>query len=199
MSLPLVVGITGASGVIYGVELLKALRNTDVETHLILSESAGRNLAIETDHTIIEVRALADVVYRNKDVGAAVASGSFLTRGMVVVPCTIKSLSGIAYSYADNLITRAADVTLKEKRPLVMMVRETPLHKGHLEMMARCADLGATILPPMPSFYHGPQSIQDIINQSIGKVLDQLGIEHNLFRRWGSKPEEATKPASAIR
>ncbi|MEE8340456.1 MAG: UbiX family flavin prenyltransferase [Xanthomonadales bacterium] len=199
MKLPLVVGITGASGVIYGVELLKALQNTDVETHLILSESAGRNLAIETNYSIKEVRSLADVVYSNKDVGAAVASGSFLTRGMVVVPCTIKSLSGIAYSYADNLITRAADVTLKEKRTLVMMVRETPLHKGHLEMMARCADLGATILPPMPSFYHGPQSIQDIINQSIGKVLDQMGIEHNLFRRWGSKPEEATKATSAAR
>lgn len=193
MSLPLVVGITGASGVIYGVELLKALQATDVETHLILSESAGRNLAIETNHSIKQVRALADVVYNNKDVGAAVASGSFLTRGMVVVPCTIKTLSGIAYSYSDNLITRAADVSLKEKRPLVMMVRETPLHKGHLDMMARCADLGATILPPMPSFYHGPQTIQDIINQSIGKVLDQMGIEHNLFRRWGSTPENATE------
>lgn len=191
MSLPLVIGITGASGVIYGVELLKALRDTDVETHLILSESAGRNMAIETNYSIKEVRALADTVYSNKDVGAAVASGSFLTRGMVVAPCTIKTLSGIAYSYSDNLITRTADVTLKEKRTLVMMVRETPLHKGHLGMMVRCADLGATILPPMPSFYHGPQSIQDIINQSIGKVLDQMGIEHNLFQRWGSKPEDA--------
>ena len=191
MKLPLVVGITGASGVIYGVELLKALQNTEVETHLILSESAGRSLAIETNHSIKEVRALADVVYSNKDVGAAVASGSFLTRGMVVAPCTIKTLSGIANSYADNLIIRAADVTLKERRTLVMMVRETPLHKGHLEMMVRCADLGATIVPPMPSFYHGPQCIQDIIDQSIGKVLDQLNIEHDLFRRWGSKPEEA--------
>ena len=196
MSLPLVVGITGASGVIYGVELLKVLQNTDVETHLILSESAGRNLAIETNYTIKDVRSLADVVYNNKNVGAEVASGSFLTRGMVVVPCSIKTLSGIAYSYANNLITRAADVTLKEKRTLVMMVRETPLHKGHLEMMARCADLGATILPPMPSFYHGPQTIQDIINQSIGKVLDQIGIEHHLFRRWGSKPEETTSALS---
>ncbi len=186
MNLPLVVGITGASGVIYGVRLLKALQHTKVETHLVMSESAGRNLAIETNHTTKEVRSMADVVYRNKDVGAAVASGSFLTRGMVVAPCTIKTLSGIAYSYADNLVTRAADVTLKEKRPLVMMVRETPLHKGHLDMMARCADLGATILPPMPSFYHGPKSIEDIIDQSIGKVLDQLGIEHDLFRRWGS-------------
>jgi 4-hydroxy-3-polyprenylbenzoate decarboxylase len=192
MSLPLVVGITGASGVIYGVELLKVLQNTDVETHLILSESAGRNLVIETNYSKKEVRALADVVHSNKNIGAAVASGSFLTRGMVIAPCSIKTLSGIANSYADNLITRAADVTLKEKRTLVMMVRETPLHKGHLELMARCADLGATILPPMPSFYHGPQVIQDIIDQSIGKVLDQIGIEHKLFRRWGSKPEETT-------
>ncbi len=191
MSLPLVVGITGASGVIYGVELLKALRNGDVETHLIMSESAGRNLAIETDYTLSEVRELADVVYNNKDLAAAVASGSFLTRGMVIVPCTIKSLSGIAYSYSDNLITRAADVTLKERRPLIMMVRETPLHKGHLEMMVRCADLGATILPPMPSFYHAPQSIQDIIDHSVGKVLDQVGIEHNLFQRWGSPADGA--------
>lgn len=186
MSLPLVVGITGASGVIYGVELLKALQNTDVETHLILSKSAGRNLAIETDYSLEDVRAMADVVYSNKDVGAAVSSGSFLTRGMIVVPCTIKTLSGIANSYNANLITRAADVSLKENRKVVLMVRETPLHKGHLEMMVRCADYGATILPPMPSFYHGPKTIQDIVNQSIGKALDQFGIEHDLFKRWGS-------------
>lgn len=189
MSLPLTVGITGASGVIYGVELLKALQNSDVETHLILSESAGRNLAIETNYSVDDVREMADVVYSNKDLGAAVSSGSFLTRGMVVVPCTIKTLSGIANSYNANLITRAADVSLKENRRLVLMVRETPLHKGHLELMVRCADIGATILPPVPSFYHGPQTIQDIINQSIGKVLDQFGIEHNLFKRWGSSPE----------
>ena len=187
MSLPLVVGITGASGVIYGIELLKALKELGQETHLILSEAAGRNFTIETEYSINEVRALADVVYSNKDIGATVASGSFLTRGMVVVPCTIKSLSAIANSYNANLITRAADVTLKEKRRLVLMVRETPLHKGHLELMLRTADLGATICPPMPAFYHGPQTIQDIIDQSIGKVLDQIGIEHNLFRRWGSK------------
>ena len=193
MSLPLVVAITGASGVIYGVELLKVLQCSDVATHLILSESAGHSLAIETHYSIAEVRMLADVVYNNKDIGAAVASGSFLTRGMVVVPCTIKTLSGIANSYNDNLVTRAADVMLKEKRPLVMMVRETPLHKGHLEMMARCAGLGATILPPMPAFYHNPQTIQDIINHSIGKVLDQFGIEHDLFKRWGSAPEVAAR------
>ncbi len=184
MSLPLVVGITGASGVIYGVELLKVLQTIDIETHLIMSSSAGRNLAIETNYSVEEVHSFADVVHSNKNLGAAVASGSFLTQGMIVVPCTIKSLSGIAYSYSDNLITRAADVTIKEKRPLIMMIRETPLHKGHLEMMVRCADLGATILPPMPSFYHDPKNIQDIINHSIGKVLDQFGIEHDLFQRW---------------
>jgi flavin prenyltransferase len=186
MSLPLVVGITGASGVIYGIELLKVLQNSDVETHLILSESAGRNLSIETDYSIEDVRAMADVVYSNKDLGAAVSSGSFLTRGMVVAPCTIKTVSGIANSYDSNLVTRAADVTLKENRRLVLMVRETPLHKGHLELMVRCADYGATILPPLPSFYHEPVTIQDIINQSIGKALDQFGIEHDLFKRWGS-------------
>ena len=184
MTQPLVVAVTGATGVIYGVELLKVLKELGEETHLILSESAGRNLKIETEYELDDVRALADVVYSNKDIGAAVASGSFLTRGMVVAPCTIKSLSAIANSYNDNRVARAADVTLKEKRRLVLMVRETPLHKGHLDLMSRAADLGATILPPMPSFYHGPQTIQDIINQSIGKVLDQFSIEHNLFRRW---------------
>jgi len=189
VSLPLVVGITGASGVIYGVELLKALQATDVETHLIISKSAGRTLAIETNYSLDDVCSLAHEVHSNKNIGAAVASGSFLTRGMVIAPCSIKSLSGVAYSYNENLITRAADVTLKERRPLVMMVRETPLHKGHLEMMVRCADLGATMLPPMPSFYHGPQTIQDIVNQSVGKVLDQFGIEHDLFRRWGTASE----------
>tara|TARA_B100000959_G_scaffold254171_1_gene285671 strand:- start:1705 stop:2355 length:651 start_codon:yes stop_codon:yes gene_type:complete len=184
MTYPLVVAVTGATGVIYGVELLKVLKELGEETHLILSESAGLNLTIETDYSLDDVRSLADVVYSNKDIAAAVASGSFLTRGMVVAPCTIKSLSAIANSYNDNLVARAADVTLKEKRRLVLMVRETPLHKGHLDLMSRTADLGATILPPMPSFYHGPQTIQDIINQSIGKVLDQFSIEHNLFRRW---------------
>tara|TARA_B100000315_G_scaffold251831_1_gene287346 strand:+ start:503 stop:1153 length:651 start_codon:yes stop_codon:yes gene_type:complete len=197
MTHPLVVAVTGATGVIYGVELLKVLKELGEETHLILSESAGRNLKIETEYDLDDVRALADVVYNNKDIGAAVASGSFLTRGMVVVPCTIKSLSAIANSYNDNLVARAADVTLKEKRRLVLMVRETPLHKGHLDLMSRTADLGATILPPMPSFYHGPQTIQDIINQSIGKVLDQFSIEHSLFRRWKGDEKVSDDDASA--
>jgi 4-hydroxy-3-polyprenylbenzoate decarboxylase len=184
MSLPLVVAITGASGVIYGVELLRVLKDLGQETHLILSEAAGVNLAIETECSLEEVRALASVVHPNKDVGAAVASGSFRTRGMIVAPCTVKTLSAIANSFTYNLVVRAADVTLKERRPLVLMVRETPLHKGHLELMSRAADCGAVILPPMPAFYHKPATIMDLIHQSIGKALDQVGIEHALFRRW---------------
>ena len=184
MSLPLVVAITGASGVIYGVEMLRVLRELGQETHLIVSEAAGMNIAIETDYSLDEVKALADVVYDNKDIGAAVASGSFRTCGMIVAPCTVKTLSAIANSYTSNLVVRAADVTLKERRKLVLMVRETPLHKGHLDLMARAADYGAVILPPMPAFYHKPESIMDIVHQSIGKALDQVGIEHGLFKRW---------------
>ncbi len=183
-NLPLVVAITGATGVIYGVEMLRVLKALGEETHLILSEAAALNLSIETEYSLEEVKSLASEVYSNKDVGAAVASGSFRTRGMIVAPCTIKTLSAIANSFTYNLVVRAADVTLKERRTLVLMVRETPLHKGHLELMSRAADCGAVILPPMPAFYHRPQSIMDLIHQSIGKALDQVGIEHQLFRRW---------------
>ena len=191
MSLPLVVAITGATGVIYGVELLRVLKALGQETHLILSEAAGLNLAIETDYALDDVKALAAVVYPNKDIGAAVASGSFRTRGMIVAPCTIKTLSAIANSFTYNLVVRAADVTLKERRPLVLMVRETPLHKGHLELMARAADCGAVILPPMPAFYHKPATIMDLVHQSLGKALDQVGIEHQLFKRWAGRDSEA--------
>ena len=190
MSLPLIVAITGATGVIYGVEMLRVLKELGQETHLILSEAAGMSLAMETDTPIEEVRSLAAVVYNNKDVGAAVASGSFRTRGMIIAPCTIKTLSAVANSFTYNLVIRAADVQLKEGRKLVLMVRETPLHKGHLELMSRAADCGAVILPPMPAFYHKPQSIMDIVHQSIGKALDQVGIEHNLFRRWTGHARE---------
>ncbi len=190
MTKPLVVAITGATGVVYGVELLKVLKELQVPTHLILSEAAIRNLHIETAYTPDDVRALADVVYNNKDVGAAVASGSFRTQGMIVAPCTVKSLSAIANSFTYNLVIRAADVTLKERRTLVLMVRETPLHKGHLDLMSRAADMGAVILPPLPAFYHMPQTIMDIVHQSIGKALDQVGIEHNLFRRWSGQGNE---------
>ena len=190
LSLPLVVAITGATGVIYGVEMLRVLKELGQQTHLILSEAAGMNLAIETDCTIDHVKGLASVVYSNKDVGAAVASGSFLTRGMIVAPCTIKTLSAIANSFTYNLVVRAADVQLKEGRKLVLMVRETPLHKGHLELMTRAADCGAVILPPMPAFYHRPQTIMDLVHQSIGKALDQVGIEHRLFRRWSGREDD---------
>jgi len=199
MSLPLVVAITGATGVIYGVEMLSVLKGLGQETHLIVSEAASKNLEIETSYTLDDVKSLADVVYDNTDIGAAVASGSFRTRGMIVAPCTVKTLSAIANSFTYNLVVRAADVTLKERRPLVLMVRETPLHKGHLDLMSRAADCGAQILPPMPAFYHKPESIMDIIHQSIGKALDQVGIEHNLFKRWsGHDPKEQIRESLRI-
>ena len=185
MSKKIVVGISGASGVVYGVRLLSVLSEKNVETHLIISNSGEKNIQIETDYNIDEVKQMASYVYDHKNMAAKVASGSFLVDGMVVVPCTIKTLSGIANSYSENLIVRAADVTLKEKRKLVLVVRETPLHKGHLRLMSLAADNGAHILPPVTSFYHYPKTIDDIINQTVGKILDYLEIEHDLFRRWG--------------
>jgi 4-hydroxy-3-polyprenylbenzoate decarboxylase len=193
---PLIVAITGATGVVYGVELLRVLKDLGVETHLILSEAAITNLAFETPYSVSEVKALASVTYSNKDVGAAPASGSFRTRGMIVAPCTVKSLSAIAHSFTYNLVIRAADVTLKEGRKLVLMVRETPLHKGHLQLMTQAADLGAVILPPMPAFYHQPATVMDLVHQSIGKALDQVGVEHDLFRRWSGR---ATSAPDALR
>ncbi len=181
----MIVGISGASGVIYGVRLLSVLKEKDVETHLIISKSGEKNIQIETDYRMDDVKEMATVVYDHKNMAAKVASGSFLVDGMVVVPCTIKTLSGIANSYSENLIVRAADVTLKEKRKLVLVVRETPLHKGHLGLMMKATENGAHILPPVPSFYHYPKTIDDIINQTVGKMLDYFGIEHDLFRRWG--------------
>lgn len=187
----IVIGITGASGVIYGVRMVRLLRDTDYETHLIISEAGMLNIKIETGYRAEKVAAMADYTYDHLNVSASLASGSFLTQGMVVVPCTIKTLSGIANSYTENLLVRAADITLKEKRKLVLVVRETPLHKGHLRLMTMAADLGAHILPPIPSFYHMPKTIDDIIDQTIGKIFDYLGIEHELFRRWkGYEPAD---------
>jgi len=186
MKKKIIVGLSGASGVIYGIRALEHLQRVeDVETHAVISSGAMTNIAIETDYTTEQVKALADVVYSNDNLAAAVASGSFRTDGMMVVPCSIKTLSGIANSYADNLVVRAADVVLKEKRKLVLMVRETPLHKGHLELMMRVVDYGAMMYPPLPAFYHDPQTIEDLIDQNLGKVFDYFGIEHQLFRRWG--------------
>ena len=183
----IVVGISGASGVVYGLELLKTLKQLDYETHLIVSEAALQNFLLETKVSLEEVESYADFVHRMRDLAAAVSSGSFLTMGMVVIPCSIKTLSGIANSYNENLIVRAADVTLKERRPLVLVVRETPLHQGHLELMLKATRNGATILPPVPAFYHRPQTIDDIIRQTIGKVLDCFRIPHRLFHRWGDE------------
>lgn len=179
-----IVGITGATGVIYGVRLLEVLKGLDIETHLIFSDAAKKNISIETDLSIQHIEGLAYRVHDVKDLAAPISSGSFKTYGMVIVPCTIKTLSGIAHSYNDNLMVRAADVILKEKRRLILVVRETPFHKGHLELMMKVADLGGIILPPIPAFYHAPRTIEDLINHTTGKILDLLDIEHSLFKRW---------------
>jgi 4-hydroxy-3-polyprenylbenzoate decarboxylase len=181
----IVVAISGASGVTYGVRMLELLQKTKFETHLIISRAGKLNIEIETSYKPGQVEAMADFTYDHKDMAASLASGSFLTEGMVVIPCTIKSLSGIANAYNENLLVRAADVTLKEKRKLVLVVRETPLHIGHLRLMTMAAEMGAHLLPPVPSFYHQPKTIEDIIDQTIGKVFDYIGIEHELFNRWG--------------
>lgn len=184
MSRRIITGISGASGVIYGIELLQVLGGLGYETHLILTDAAKRNISIETDYTVEQVESMAGKAHNNEDIAAPLASGSFITMGMVVAPCTIKTLSAIANSYTTNLLVRAADVCLKEGRKLVLLVRETPLHKGHLRLMAQAADMGALILPPVPAFYHRPKTIQDIVHQTIGKILDYFGIEHELYRRW---------------
>ncbi|MGL4861123.1 MAG: UbiX family flavin prenyltransferase [Enterobacteriaceae bacterium] len=184
----LIVGLSGASGIIYGIRLLEVLRQLDEYCiHLVISNGARETLRLETDYSLAQLKALADVCHDNRDIGTSIASGSFLTEGMVVLPCSIKTLSSIAYSYADELLTRAADVTLKERRPLILGVRETPLHQGQLRLMLQAAEIGAVIMPPMPAFYHRPQSLDDIINQTVNRVLDQLKIHlpQDLFQRWG--------------
>ena len=183
----LVVGISGATGAIYGIRLLEFLSKTDIEAHLVISEAAKKTIHLETSWKVEDVKALAHTCYDIRDVGADIASGSFLCEGMVVIPCAIKTLSGIAHSYNENLLIRAADVALKERRKLVVVVRETPLHKGHLKLMMTLADMGATILPPMPAFYCLPKTIDDIVDHAAGKVLDLFHIDHRLFKRWGSR------------
>ncbi|AUU86327.1 UbiX family flavin prenyltransferase [Leclercia sp. LSNIH1] len=183
----LIVGISGASGAIYGVRLLQVLRDVaEVETHLVMSQAARQTLSLETDYSLRDVQALADVVHDARDIAASISSGSFKTAGMVILPCSIKTLSGIVNSYTDTLVTRAADVILKERRPLVLCVRETPLHLGHLRLMTQAAELGAVIMPPVPAFYHRPLSLDDVINQTVNRVLDQFDIDlpDDLFTRW---------------
>ncbi len=180
----IVIGISGASGSMYGYRALQALRDAGVQTHLVLSSQARRTIELETDKSVEEFEALAGRVHRDDDLAAPVSSGSFVTDGMLVMPCSIKSASAIAYSFNANLLVRAADVCLKERRKLVLAVRETPLHLGHLRALAQLAELGAVILPPMPAMYAKPQTVQDIIDHTVGKALDQFGVEHDLFERW---------------
>lgn len=183
----LIIGISGASGAIYGIRLLEVLRSVpEVETHLIISYAGRRTIRLETKLSLQQVKKMADVVYSVCDIAAALSSGSFKTIGMVVLPCSIKTLASIAHSYSDNLMTRAADVMLKERRPLILCVRETPLHLGHLQLMKKAAELGAVIMPPLPAFYHHPQNIQDIIDQTVNRVIDQFSISlpQDLFKRW---------------
>jgi len=187
MTLPLIVGISGASGAIYGVRTLEALRSCGVPAHLIISKSAAITLKEEVGLTVEEARSLADANYLNSDIGAAISSGSFKTRGMVIMPCSIRTLSDIAYGTTDSLLSRAADVVLKERRRLVLVVRETPLHSGHLRSMAAATENGAIIMPPVPALYHKPKTIDDIVNQTVGRCLDLFDIEAGLVKRWRSE------------
>ena len=182
--------MSGASGVVYGIRLLEALSaKKDIETHLIITEAAEVNIRAETDHQPKDIRALADYNYDVKDTGASLASGSFKRDGMIVAPCSIKTLSAMAHSYTANLLTRAGDVTLKENKKLVLLVRETPFHLGHLENMERLCRMNAVIMPPVPAFYHKPKTIDDIVLHTVGKTLDLFDIEHDLFPRWSGITE----------
>jgi 4-hydroxy-3-polyprenylbenzoate decarboxylase len=181
----LIVGISGASGVIYGIRMLEVLKeHADVETHLVISNGGKLNISLETDWDIKDVEALADEVHSDQNLAATIASGSFKTAGMVIAPCSMKTLSGVVNSYADTLVVRAADVVLKENRPLVLMPRETPLHAGHCRLLHEAALMGITIAPPMPAFYNDPQSIDDLINHNVGRILDLFDIDNSIVKRW---------------
>lgn len=179
----IVIGITGATGAVYGIRLLEVLKDAGVDTHLVLSRSGALTVQLETSWTVEEVKGLAAVVHKVGDIGAPVASGSFRHDGMIVAPCSMKTLSGIVHSYADTLVVRAADVTLKERRPLVLVVRETPLHLGHLRLMTQAAEMGAVIFPPVPAFYAQPTTIEELVDATVVRILDQLGFELPT-RRW---------------
>jgi 4-hydroxy-3-polyprenylbenzoate decarboxylase len=186
----LIVGITGASGVIYGIRLLQVVRTMPtIETHLIISPAAKQTIHAETEWSVKEVEALAHTVYDVREIGATIASGSFAARGMIVIPCSIKTLSAIANSYSADLVARTADVTLKEGRPLILVVRETPLHVGHLRLMKDAAENGAIIFPPVPAFYGRPQTLNDVIDNTVGRILARIGLENNLYTRWKEAAE----------
>jgi 4-hydroxy-3-polyprenylbenzoate decarboxylase len=186
----LVIGISGASGVIYGIRLLQVLsERKDIETHLMISEAAEKNMKYETDWKLEDVKALATFWYDIGDISARLASGSFKRDGMIIAPCSIKTMSALANSYTDNLLIRAGDVALKEKKKMVLLVRESPLHLGHLRNMEKLAEMGAVIMPPVPAFYNRPKTIGDIIDHTVGRILDVFNIEHELFHRWTGSPE----------
>ncbi len=190
----IIIGITGASGAIYGIRLLEVLQQEpEIETHLVLSKLGRLNISLETDHTIKYVQQLADVSHSYQDVGATIASGSYKTDGMIVAPCSMKSLSSIVHSASDNLITRAADVTLKEARRLVLLPRETPLHLGHCKLITQAAEIGALLVPPMPAFYNKPQSVDDIVNHTVGRVLDLFDVDVELVKRWSGSGKKIRK------
>lgn len=181
----IIIGMAGASGMIYGIRLLEVLRDiAEIETHLVVTQAAKLNIALETDRQIAEVEALADVVHSNKNISASIASGSFKTHGMIVSPCSMKTLSGIVNSYSDDLLSRAADVVLKERRKLVLMPRETPLHAGHTKLLHEATLMGAIVAPPMPAFYAKPKSLADMVDHTVGRILDLFDIDSNLVRRW---------------
>jgi flavin prenyltransferase len=187
----LIVGITGASGAIYGIRMLEVLQGyPDIETHLVLTKPAERTIAEETAYKLADVKALAKVVHPIGDIGASIASGSFRTIGMAVTPCSIHTVSAIAYCLTDNLLTRAADVVLKEGRTLVLLVRETPLHRGHLRSMLTASEAGAVIMPPVPAFYNHPKTLEHVIDHTVGRLLDRFGVSHALSPRWGEAPVE---------
>ena len=194
----IVVGISGASGVIYGIRMLEVLRDLGIETHLVISKAAEMTIAYETDFRSADVRALASHNYQIADVGAAIASGSFRTMGMVVAPCSVRSMAEIATGVTSTLLTRAADVMLKDRRRLVLMLRETPLHTGHLRSLRQISEMGGIIAPPVPAFYARPQTLQDMIDHSIGRVLDLFGLETGLVRRWGESDDPANLTAARL-
>jgi 4-hydroxy-3-polyprenylbenzoate decarboxylase len=195
----LIVGISGASGVIYGVRLLQQLQHTSIETHLVMSRPAEITLAYETDLKVADVHGLADVVHAHGDMAAAISSGSFRTLGMVVAPCSARSLAEIAGGQTASLLTRAADVVLKERRRLVLMLRETPLHHGHLRNMLQASEMGAILAPPVPAFYANPQSLEELVDQSVGRVLDLFEIEAGAVRRWGEPIADGRPPLRAVK
>ena len=193
----LIVGLTGATGAIFGIRLLEALKQSDVESHLVMSKWAERTIKHETRYTMDQVTALASVHYNINDMGATVSSGSFLTEGMVIIPCSMRTLGGIAHGYGEHLIHRAADVVLKERRRLVLVPRETPLSQVHIENMLKLARLGVTMLPPMPAFYNHPSSIEDIVDHIVARVLDQFGIAAPFAKRWDGRMENLTRKERA--